>query len=239
MRQSRFLTLIAIGSLAAGVSACSNDPEPVSEGSTSPDTSSTSGHSVQSRPTDQTKSEKALDGNAATPPPSADKRQQDSTKQQNPLAKLDLNKRGNIVEDVSEDSSFNSLDGTEFVGFKAKDLITDFDCPAETARPSANGQYVAIHFSVDAHPELTESGWPNFTMSNRQFTVWGPDGKRVSDPVGNSAGCVPEEDLLPSPVAPGDNAEGLIILDVPEGSGAASFRMGGFEGSYGWEWRWQ
>lgn len=244
MHRSHFITLLTTGTLAVAVTGCSigaagdndqsvSDP-PVSSGNS--ESSTPSKPATTAKPQNR-EAEKLR--TATQPPATADHSPSASENRPDPLEALDLNKHGNIVEDVGERSSFTSLKGTNFVGFKAKKLVSDFECPVPDADQAVNGQYVALHFSVNAHRELRQSGWTDFTMSNREFTVWGPDGERVSDPVGNSAGCVADSKLLPSPIAPGDDAAGLIILDVPEGSGAASFRMGGFEGSYGWEWQWQ
>lgn len=243
MHRSRFITLLTTGTLTVAMTGCSmgaeaDNNQPTRESAVSSNDSQSSAHPTPI-PNATPKNQETEKSQSANPPAKATGPVgSESEKRSNPLESLKLNKRGNIVEEVGEPSEFTSLKGTKFVGFKAKELTTDFECPAEDAKPPLNGQYVAINFSVDTHRELRQSGWTTFTMSNREFTVWGPDGERISDPVGNSAGCVADAKLLPSPIAPGDDASGLIILDVPEGSGAASFRMGGFEGSYGWEWKW-
>lgn len=150
----------------------------------------------------------------------------------------DLNDRGNLEENVGEESIFQGDSGEDYAAMKAEEIQTDFQCTGSGAQKSINGQFVAISFSVVAQPELAASGWPALYMSAREFKAWDADGEAVSDPVGNSAGCVDDADLLPSPVEPGDDLNGLIILDVPEGGGSAAFTVGGFEGSYGWEWEW-
>ena len=61
---------------------------------------------------------------------------------------------------------------------------------------------------------------------------------RIVDPVGNAEACIDAGDRVSTPLNPGENSRGLVILDVPEGPGSAAFVVGGFQGSYGWEWRW-
>lgn len=155
-----------------------------------------------------------------------------------PAVPNDLNDRGNLEENIGEASIFQAESGTEFAAMKAEEIQTDFQCTSSAAQKSINGQFVALNFSVVAQPELAESGWPSLYMSAREFRAWDAEDQSVSDPVGNSAGCVDQAELLPSPVEPGNDLNGLIILDVPEGSGSAAFTVGGFEGSYGWEWEW-
>lgn len=150
----------------------------------------------------------------------------------------DLNDHGNLAETVGEASVFDDGSGTTFADMKAEEIQVDFQCTGDSPPESINGQFVALHFSVAAHPELVDSGWPYFAMSAREFKAWDADGQPVDDPVGNSAGCVAPDELLPSPIEPETDAEGLIVLDVPAGSGSAGFVIGGFEGSYGWEWSW-
>lgn len=169
----------------------------------------------------------------STEPPSVDPTSQATA---DPLESLTLNDRGNIPAVVGETSVFAADDGGEFAGFEAEQIQTAFEC--DVPRTSVNGQFVAIRFSVSATSELTESGQPYFAMTARDFKAWDSSGTPVEDPVGNSAGCVAATELLPSPIEPGDSVDGLVILDVPQGSGEASFAVGGAEGSYGWEWKW-
>ncbi|HEY8293727.1 MAG TPA: hypothetical protein VIG41_00190 [Micrococcaceae bacterium] len=114
----------------------------------------------------------------------------------------------------------------------------DFKCTAGGAQPSINGQFIALTVTVAAHANFADSGWPTLEMSAHDFKAWDAGGTRVDGVVGNSSGCVQPSELLPSSIDPGTQETGLIILDVPKGSGSASFAIGGFEGSYGWEWKW-
>lgn len=149
-----------------------------------------------------------------------------------------LNANGNIEAKVGAPSIFRNDTGKDYAELEAQELYVDFQCPAKTAQPSINGQFIAIRFSVAAQPEMANSGWPHFAMSAKDFRAWDRNGEPVPDPVGSSADCVNKSELLPSPIDPGSSADGLIILDVPQGSGSASYVLGGFEGAYGWEWAW-
>lgn len=155
-----------------------------------------------------------------------------------PLADLGLNARGNLAQKVGETSVFGAATGQQFADLTADSIQTDFKCTGPDSQPSINGQFVAIKISVAAQANFADSGWPSLALSNMEFTAWNASGEQLVDAVGNSAGCVPAADLIESPVEPGTKADGLVILDVPKGAGSAAFVVGGFEGSYGWEWHW-
>lgn len=155
-----------------------------------------------------------------------------------PLVDLGLNERGNLTQKVGVTSVFGAPTGQQFADLTADSVQTDFQCTTPDAKASVNGQFVAIKISVAAKSNFEDSGWPSLALSNLEFTAWDAAGVKLMDPVGNSAGCVPDAELIASPIEPGTNATGLVILDVPKGAGSAAFVVGGFEGSYGWEWHW-
>lgn len=171
-------------------------------------------------------------------PPNAAPSSRPSATAPAPLASMDLNDHGNLSEKVGQPALFAGGEEKEFAAMEVNEIHTDFQCTSASASPNINGQYVAISISVSTFAELSDSGWPYLAMSARDFTAWDADGERVPDPIGNSAGCVEQSALLPSPLQPGDGGEGLVLLDVPAGGGSAAFVIGGFEGSYGWEWAW-
>ena len=155
-----------------------------------------------------------------------------------PLEDLGLNARGNMAQKVGETSVFGAPTGQQFADLTAEDIQTNFKCTSAQAQPSINGQYIAIKIKVAVHANFPDSGWPSLGLSNQDFTVWDAAGTKLVDPIGNSGSCIPRADLVSSPIDPGETASGLVVLDVPQGAGSAAFIVGGFEGSYGWEWHW-
>lgn len=155
------------------------------------------------------------------------------------VKELGLNERGNVTVSTEEPAEFKDLEsGTVYASIAAKRVETDFACAAPDAPESINGQYVAIEFDVDAAKAFAESGFPTLNFSVHEFRVWDADGDIVVDPVGNAEACISAGERVRTPLEPGDDADGLVILDVPKGSGSAAFVPGGFEGAYGWEWSW-
>lgn len=170
----------------------------------------------------------AAPGDSTTPPGASD----------SPLSSIDLNSRGNEPQQVGQTGVFGAATGDKFATLTATKIQTNFKCTEPSAAPSVNGQFVALTIDVTAGTNFADSGWPNLSISNTEFRGWDASGKQLLDPIGNSAGCVKASDLLQSPVEPGKSQSGLVILDVPAGAGSAAFVVGGFEGSYGWEWHW-
>lgn len=167
-------------------------------------------------------------GGTPTPEPQAD-----------PLEQLELNDHGNEQVDKGESAIFQDLSSDEeYAKLTATNVRTNFKCTADDAPESINGQYVALSFDVNAFDALNNSGFTELYFSVHDFRAWDGDGEKVIDVVGNAESCISEDERIQTPILPGNEASGLVVLDVPEGDGSASFTLGGFEGAYGWEWSW-
>lgn len=155
-----------------------------------------------------------------------------------PLSSINLNSRGNESQQVGKAGIFGAATGEKYATLTATKIQTNFKCTEPSAYPSINGQFVALTIDVTTSANLAESGWPSLAITSNEFRGWDAAGKQLLDPIGNSTGCVKSSELLESPLDPDQSQSGMIILDVPAGAGSAAFVVGGFEGSYGWEWRW-
>lgn len=155
-----------------------------------------------------------------------------------PLQNLNLNSRGNVPQTVGQEATFGDASGEKFADLQAVRIKRNFTCTSDGALHSINGEFVALDITISVHSDFVDSGWPRLDISNTDFKAWDSNGNQVSDPVGNSATCVSADKLLPSIIEPGTSASGYIILDLPTNAESASFAIGGFEGSYGWEWSW-
>ncbi|WP_133162862.1 hypothetical protein [Arthrobacter glacialis] len=155
-----------------------------------------------------------------------------------PLSSIDLNTRGNESQQVGQAGIFGAATGEKYATLTATKIQTNFKCTEPSAFPSINGQFVALTIDVTTSSNFAESGWPSLAITSNEFRGWDSAGKKLLDPIGNSTGCVKSSELLESPIDPDKSQSGMIILDVPAGAGSAAFVVGGFEGSYGWEWHW-
>lgn len=233
-------SIATLSIVVLALAACSGSPQ-TSDASTPPVTSSvkpsaTTAPSVSpAAPASTAASPVGPSSPAPSSPAAANSTTEPSA---TPLVDLGLNERGNLTQKVGVTSVFGAPTGQQFADLTAEAIQTDFQCTVPDANASVNGQFVAIKISVAAKSNFEDSGWPSLTLSNLEFTAWDAAGVKLMDAVGNSAGCVPDAELIASPIEPGTNATGLVILDVPKGAGSAAFVVGGFEGSYGWEWHW-
>lgn len=232
----RLLNVAVVATVMLTLSSCSGDPQASGEQTLASSNAPTSAPSTVSAPAPADPSP------TEAPPPSAEVPVESSPQTvapvAEPLAGLDLNTRGNAPQTVGQIATFGDATGEKFADLQAVKIQRNFICTAQGASPSINGEFVALEISITVHSNFPDSGWPHLEMSNTDFKAWNADGERVEDPVGNSAGCVAPDQLLPSSLDPGKSATGLIILDLPANASSASYAIGGFEGSYGWEWSW-
>ena len=231
-------SIAALSTVVLALAACSSSPQ-ATEASTASTLQPSATTSQPVSPSAQASATQSPVG-PTSPAPSSPAAAAGATTEPSakPLVDLGLNERGNLTQKVGVTSVFGAPTGQQFADLTADSIQADFQCTAPEAKASVNGQFVAIKISVAAKSNFEDSGWPSLALSNLEFTAWDAGGVKLMDPVGNSAGCVPDAELIPSPVEPGTNATGFVILDVPKGAGSAAFVVGGFEGSYGWEWHW-
>lgn len=219
-KTAQFLAGLALVATLAGCTSSSSDPESATDA-------------------EQNQSAEEANRDSSIDPLATQSAQEPIPEDTEFLKELGVNDRGNVVVEQEEPAVFKVPDSeTKFAEFIAENVTTNFQCTAKDALEPINGQFVALDFQVNADEQLAESGFPYFYLSVHEFRAWDAEGERIPDPVGNAESCIGEDQRVPSPIDPGDSASGLVVLDVPEGSGNASFTMGGYQGSYGWEWSW-
>jgi hypothetical protein len=75
----------------------------------------------------------------------------------------------------------------------------------------------------------------DFTATD--FSIIGPDGITESNVDTYAASsCLPEGDLLPMAIGPGENVVGKVVLDTAAPSGVVVFKPWYGGGATGWEW---
>lgn len=227
MRRSISAAIVAVG-LAVGVVACSPGVEDRDPPSTTMPAETGSPGSQEGATGGSTDTVVPTDAPVVLP--------EDLDEQ---FEELGLNERGNQPVAVEDPAEFMEIEsGAVFATITATSIEPGFTCTAPGAYESINGQFVALTFDVDVADSFAQSGFPSLSFSVHEFHAWDADGARIVDPVGNAEACIDAGDRVSTPLNPGENSRGLVILDVPEGPGSAAFVVGGFQGSYGWEWRW-
>lgn len=146
-----------------------------------------------------------------------------------------VSERGNLVKKVGQLAGMNAGNPDDVIAeFKTTAIETDVKCTAEFAQPAQNGHYIAITMEVQTTPKLAEQSISKalyFTPGD--FKVIGPDGTRENDSLGNSFGCLPDAELLPGEIGPGETASGKIVLDSAYTEGVLVFSP---MLDSGWEW---
>lgn len=148
-----------------------------------------------------------------------------------------ISDRGNLVKEIGELGGVVNEAEEFLISFIVSDIDADFDCTTDFADKPENGKFVGLKFEVTTDSSLADEAEPSFWLSPYDFSAWDEDGKRVNDPVGAALVCISDSEALPSPMGPGEVAEGWIVLDLPENAAAAGFGILTAEGMGGWEWK--
>ncbi len=152
-----------------------------------------------------------------------------------PADDVETNSRGNLVMafgDIGTISDGKSGDvHTEFT----VNSITPVTCTEPYARPSENGNVVAVDITVETTPELAQSAYPKFTLSGFDFKYIAANGTTFNGSLASIAtySCIPDAEQFPSAgMGPGEKVTGKVVLDVPAATGLLVFESGlkgGFE----------
>lgn len=201
--------------LLAGCSAGTNSPEAPTVEPAAPSAS------------EATETETTEASEAATPEPSAD-----ATSAAPEAAK---STRGNLIKQIGEGAGLTE-GGKQVVTFVVNSITVDAPCTGDFPQPVQNGHIVVLDVSVVTDPALAESVMPTFYMTPFEFTEIAPNGTTSNADLGTAAtyGCLPDAEVLPQTIGPGENVTGKVVLDVTNPTGTLVYKSGG--NTFGWEW---
>ncbi|WP_323959182.1 hypothetical protein GC088_11655 [Arthrobacter sp. JZ12] len=124
------------------------------------------------------------------------------------------------------------------VNFVVNSISTNVQCTTELAVPAENGLFVAVDVSVQTSPAMAEPDAliSSFDMSSSWFRAISPEGisSNASPDTFASLVCLDDAALLPSSIGPGENARGVVLLDVQHPAGILIFED--FYTGSAWEW---
>lgn len=83
---------------------------------------------------------------------------------------------------------------------------------------------------------MGERGLSVLPMTAQSFEVRLRDGGLVGGLLGHAAECYPEDQRLPEALGPGEEASGVLVLDVPAGVGSVVLDGQPYGLAGGWEW---
>lgn len=118
--------------------------------------------------------------------------------------------------------------------FRIQELRADLDCTDGTA--PENDRFIGLEIEVETSPDMEQLGLDQLPMAAEDFQVRLTDGGVTGGLLGNGADCLPEDERLPDAVAPGEDAAGTVVLDVPEDVEAIVLDGERYQLSTGWVW---
>ncbi|WP_299166991.1 hypothetical protein [uncultured Arthrobacter sp.] len=149
-----------------------------------------------------------------------------------------LSPRGNLVKEIGESAGIIDGNGVRLVNFSVNSITSDVQCTEEFAEPAENGLFVALDVTVQTSPEMAapDAFITTFEMSPWMFSAISPEGisSNASPETFASFTCLDDSVLLPSSIGPGENAQGIVLLDVQHPSGILIFED--FYTDSAWEW---
>lgn len=149
-----------------------------------------------------------------------------------------LSPRGHLVKQIGEPAGIIDGNGERLVNFVVNSITPDVQCTEEFADPAENGVFVAVDVSVQTSPAMAnpDAFISTFEMSPWMFSAISPDGvsSNASPDTFASFICMDDSVLLPSSIGPGENAEGIVLLDLQYPSGILIFED--FYTDSSWEW---
>lgn len=143
--------------------------------------------------------------------------------------------RGNLIKQIGEGAGLTD-EGKQVVTFVVNSIAVDVPCTGDYVQPVENGHILVLDVSVVTEPAFAETLNPTFMMNPYDFTEIAPNGTTSNADLGTAAtyGCLPDAEVLPQTIGPGENVTGKLVLDVTNPNGTLVFKYAGAPA--GWEW---
>lgn len=148
----------------------------------------------------------------------------------------DTNERGNVEKQLGEEASVTGKDNKNVYSFKVNSIEPDIQCTEEFASESKNGHLIKVNMDVVTSDAKTmdENYYSTLNFSGYGWKYIAANGTTFNGDLASSAtyGCVPETELLPSSIGPGEKVTGAVILDLPATDGTLVYSdsyVGGWE----------
>jgi hypothetical protein len=143
-------------------------------------------------------------------------------------AEDELTERGNHAAEVGGTGILADANGNETVKFTVKG-IEPVKCTEPYAEKAENGHIFAVEMSI----KTTKDMEPYSAMfSGHQWTYYNDEGTRFNGELSTIAtySCLPDSEVIPSDIGPGEKATGVVLIDVPAKSGVLVFEPDYFNG---------
>lgn len=159
-----------------------------------------------------------------------------------PTEESSLTSRGTIPLELGEPAEVYANEKL-MASMTVKSIQVDPVCTGEYIRPAKNGHFVVLEASIETgdYRDFTDLAHvPSISTRTGGFHLVTPSGQVVegNSLIGDSYGCFPETEMMPSDINIGENASGKLIFDVPTAEGSIVLpELGGSPANItGWEW---
>lgn len=146
-----------------------------------------------------------------------------------------INERGNIVKQFGEIAGLTDANGDSQATFAVDAVEVDAPCTSGYASSPENGHFLIISMRVTTGALI---GLDFFHIVADDWQVIGADGiTETNVATGPAYGCLADsERLTDSPMGPGQQFVGKLVLDSRNTSGSAIFAPPYLSDGGGWEW---
>ncbi|WOQ70787.1 hypothetical protein RYJ27_06280 [Microbacterium limosum] len=143
----------------------------------------------------------------------------------------EVSQRGNLIKGVGVPFGATNLDNEDVGTFVVTAITVDPECTGEYAEPAENGHL--IRFDVEGETTAVYDG--EIMLNEALWKAIAENGTTFNGSLSTMAAysCLPDNEMLPVNLGPGERVRGSLIFDVPTPTGVLVLDPWG---SGGWEW---
>lgn len=154
-----------------------------------------------------------------------------------PAAAAEKSVRGNLIKKLGDGAGITDQSlKKDVASFVINAITVDGACTNEYSQAPVNGHILILDVSVQTEAALADSMVPSFSLNPYSFKTIAPNGTTSNVDLASMAtySCLPDAEVLPSEIGPGENVTGKVVLDAETAEGILVFKPG--YANFGWEW---
>lgn len=135
-----------------------------------------------------------------------------------PTPEENVSDRGSLILEEGEEGVVVDDQGTELLTFTVHSIEVNPECTGDRAEEPENGVFVMFDAEVDSVLEAGDYYLdPGLVFNPHGYRAIDIDGSTRSESLGTNAAynCLPESEMIPTNLGPGENASGKVVFDVP------------------------
>ncbi|MHA7177068.1 DUF4352 domain-containing protein [Arthrobacter sp. Sr24] len=154
-----------------------------------------------------------------------------------PAVAAEKSVRGNLIKKLGDGAGITDQTlNKDVASFVINSITVDGVCTNEHSQAPVNGHILILDVSVQTDAALAESVVPSFSLNPYSFKTIAPNGTTSNVDLASMAtySCLPDAEVLPLEIGPGEKATGKVVLDAETAEGTLVFKPG--YANVGWEW---